>query len=440
MMNRTRLWALVWSLWLWVVISAAATTTTTTRSSSVTISNGLRNLGNTCYLNSQLQCAFHIPKVRNMILSTTTTSATTATTDMTDDTYESNETETDTASCTTTTTLSKKVPPPPPPPQESLALLALRKVFVDMQLAAQHPSNTMADSVVVASPAILCQVLGINVLQQQDSQEFWKLLLPELQVPALMDLYQGAFEDVIRAKDDSGRERRREESFLDLSLDVIKCTTVVEALHDMFGTPEVLSVSEGNGWRPSKGADKVDALKGLHLQSQGLPSILQLHLKRFQYDWNTDTTSKVNTPFGFSETLDLSEICQDTNDDTTKDLLLYDLQAVVVHAGEYGSGHYYAYVRPNVRTSDWYRFNDHCVESVTFDEVAQDATGGKVRANNNKVKSQGGGGFLARIKRSLLQYSGTNPYGYGGSTSNAYVLQYVRRCDIPRLYDDLEED
>ena len=62
----------------------------------------------------------------------------------------------------------------------------------------------------------------------------------------------------------------------------------------MFTEPEILRVSEGNGWRPSKGADKVDAYKGSSLKRDGLPSLLQLHLKRFKYDWETEETSKIN--------------------------------------------------------------------------------------------------------------------------------------------------
>jgi len=37
------------------------------RSGAVSISHGLQNLGNTCYLNSQLQCAYHIPLVRSIV-------------------------------------------------------------------------------------------------------------------------------------------------------------------------------------------------------------------------------------------------------------------------------------------------------------------------------------------------------------------------------------
>ena len=70
--------------------------------------------------------------------------------------------------------------------------------------------------------------------------------------------------------------------------------SVESTLAEMFTQPEVLRVSEGNGWRPSKGSPKVDAYKGSSLRLAGLPSILQLHLKRFKYDWDSEETSKIN--------------------------------------------------------------------------------------------------------------------------------------------------
>ena len=153
-------------------------------------------------------------------------------------------------------------------------------------------------------------------------------------------------------------------------------------LEESFGSAELLSVAEGNGWRPEKGADKVDAHKGCLLRVQGLPSILQLHLKRFNYDWKTDRMSKINNRCSFPEELDLSSVCADIQESETS-RACYALQSVVIHVGEFGSGHYYAYVRPDVLSSDWYRFNDHVITKVSFDEVVADAYGGR----NAKVES-----------------------------------------------------
>ena len=212
-------------------------------------------------------------------------------------------------------------------------------------------------------------------------------------------------------------------------------------LKESFGTAELLSAAEGNGWRPEKDAEKVDALKGCLLRVQGLPSILQLHLKRFNYDWQTDQMSKINTQCSFPDELDLSTVCADIQNGE-KSRACYALQSVVIHVGEFGSGHYYAYVRPDVLSDTWYRFNDHVVTQVSFDEVVADAYGGrnaKVESesgssdNSNKAKSNRGRGGLLRRLGSLFKPQ-NDPFGYGGRTSNAYVVQYVRKTDISNLY------
>lgn len=202
-------------------------------------------------------------------------------------------------------------------------------------------------------------------------------------------------------------------------------SSLLKSLKDTFGEPELLSVAEGNGWRPEKGADKVDAHKGQSLVAKGLPPILQFHLKRFNYDWQTDATTKLNNRFTFPKSLDLASICVDVEGEDPR--AEYELQAVVVHMGEYGVGHYYAYVRPDIESNTWYRFNDDKVDEVTFEDVFADAFGGQQR---NKRR---GGGIHRRIAR-LFQSRNKDSFGWGGRTSNAYVLQYVRRNEIRSLY------
>jgi len=407
------------------------------------ISTGLQNLGNTCYINAQLQCAYHIPLVKRLVLEgssspsivvddddvTVSTVETCSSSDVDDEEAEEATSSTRTGGIQQQKQASK---------DESIALLSLRQVFDRMHRSADR------------AVAPLCTNLGIPVWEQQDTQEFWKLLLPAVGLPELTALYAGTYQDYIVALDGSGRERRRDEAFLDLSLDVLEQEhttdpaangpqrrSVLSSLQSMFGTPELLSEAEGNGWRPEKDAEKVDAHKGSLLLGSGLPPILQLHLKRFHFDWNTESTTKLNDPLEFPQELDLSGLMKDSsNADPTK--CRYALQSVVIHVGEFGSGHYYAYVRPNVRDSDWYRFNDNIVESVSWDEVARDAYGGKVKTSEAAVtkKEDKNGNFLSRMIRNFFgQGSNQNPYGYGGPKSSAYVLQYVRQCDIPKLYD-----
>ena len=353
------------------------------------VSRGLRNLGNTCYMNAQLECAFHIPLVRDIILG-----------------HDNDN----------------------PDVQISGGAKALQNLFIDMEASAAAASAASSRGIrpAVAAPITLCRTLGIPVMEQQDSQEFWKLLLPALKIPTLTDLYQGAYDDYITAVDGSGRERRREEPFLDLSVEVLTHANILDSISDMFGTPELLSeTKEGNGWRPEKGAPKVDALKGSLLRVAGLPSLLQLHLKRFQYDYQYDTMSKINSRFAFPAELDLGEVCAGLTEQEEAGAV-YDLQSIVVHIGEYGAGHYYSYVRPDIREDVWYRFDDDRVTEVSFQDVVKDAYGGRtVGEEKQQVKR----GWFRR-----LFGGGGGSFGWGGPLSSAYMLQYVKRNEIEKLY------
>jgi ubiquitin C-terminal hydrolase len=411
---------------------------------------GLANLGNTCYLNSQLQCAYSIPKVRELLITSS---------DENDDGEEHSS--------------PRKI---------------LGELFNDMMMQRQSSSSSIAAAAI--APRAFCRALGIPVYEQQDAQEFWKLLLPTLSIPPLLNLYRGELETYIRACDDSGREKKRRETYLDLSLDILadNVSNVEEAIVQTYLTPERLSVAEGNGWRPAKGELPVDAIKGSMLlsgQSQ-LPSILQLHLKRFQYDWQTGTMSKINKrlPFPLELQLPVDESAATTTSSSWEDDDLpknntnlhcrYILQAVVVHAGEYGAGHYYAYVRPHPSSDAWFRCDDERIEAVLWEEVARDAFGGKYQEEpetaaiiadqeapppppilvggqleQQQRQRSRSGNPLVRFLCSWLHQLGSriqigsgrsvghnnkNPYGFGGPTSSAYVLQYVRRCQIDVLF------
>jgi len=501
---------------------------------------GLVNLGNTCYLNSQLQCAYHVPYLRKLVLDARDESVEVEveveievdvevqddgsvvsedvaegdgvpvgeeTVDSTigvtgddaaivgeevtpdDVVHEENQDVTtlnaekrerseaedtgatamddanaqgaSSAETTTTKQIIRKTELRTETRPISNALRALQHTFVSLT-----PRNGQSAS--SGTTQALCRSLGINPFIQQDGQEFWKLFVPELNYDKMTQLYSGYFDDYVREilpesdndsnceekKDEEGdhvgkpRERVRTEQFLDLSIPVAEGMggSVESTLREMFTQPEILKLSEGNGWRPSKGADKVDAYKGSSLKRDGLPSVLQLHLKRFKYDWETGETSKINDRCSFPLKLDLSEISEPgkANENEANNDVVYDLQSIVIHRGEYGSGHYYSYVRPDIRSNEWYRFDDQIVTKVEFNDVVADAYGGRVRRKRSRSLDESKSGSSTKQQRGLLRRifsfggrlknAGDGAFGYGGITSSAYMLQYVRRSDIPTLY------
>ena len=142
--------------------------------------------------------------------------------------------------------------------------------------------------------------------------------------------------------------------------------------------------------------------------------------------------------------LDLSDIVEDASSGV-EDAAIYDLQSIVVHKGEYGSGHYYSYVRPDVNNDQWYRFDDEFVVKVDYEDVVADAFGGARRKRNrSRESSSGRSGVvrrrgLFRLFRSIFGFLrpvriGGSNYGYGGRSSSAYQLQYTKRSDRRLIY------
>jgi len=111
--------------------------------------------------------------------------------------------------------------------------------------------------------------------------------------------------------------------------------------------------------------EKVNATKKMHIWSP--PNILIIHLKRFKNDkhFTTKTSSKVVFPI---ENLDLKKY---TSDLYLVDKTQYNLSAISEHRGSCNYGHYVAYSRNNIN-NEWYEFNDDDVFRVPYEDLAKE--------------------------------------------------------------------
>ncbi|KAE8982071.1 hypothetical protein PR003_g24145 [Phytophthora rubi] len=96
-----------------------------------------------------------------------------------------------------------------------------------------------------------------------------------------------------------------------------------------------------------------------------LPNVLVLHLKRFSF--STFSRDKVSTSISFpAQGLDLAEYC--ASDAVVDGSTLYDLTGIVHHMGSLNGGHYTAECL-NADMQEWFDFNDSSVTAIKKPEL-----------------------------------------------------------------------
>lgn len=152
---------------------------------------------------------------------------------------------------------------------------------------------------------------GSEAWQQHDIQELCRVMFDALeqkfkdtkQANLINDLYEGKMLDYVRCLE-CGTEKSREDTFLDIPLPVrpfdsaVSYNSVEEALR-AFVQPETLDGS--NQYHCEKCNKKCDAHKGLKFTK--FPYLLTLHLKRFDFDYNTMHRIKLNDKYVFEVVL-----------------------------------------------------------------------------------------------------------------------------------------
>lgn len=97
---------------------------------------------------------------------------------------------------------------------------------------------------------------------------------------------------------------------------------------------------------------------------KGLPPVLRLHLKRFRWSGRLHR-EKIHTPVMFDEVLDMEPFCVSEQGSSKK----YRLIGVVIHHGTgFKSGHYTAHCW-NKDADSWINFNDSRVRLIPLEEV-----------------------------------------------------------------------
>ena len=322
---------------------------------------GLVNEGTTCYLNSLLQTFYFISEFRRAV-------------------YQM---------------------PVDQGEQESIPL-ALQRVFYHLQYA----NDAVATKELLESFG-----WGVDEFNtQHDVQEFnctlsaciERKMKNTVAEGTFTRLFEGTMANFIKC-DHVDYTSTREEKFLDLQLNVKGLKDLYESF-DKYVEVETLS---GDNQYDAESYGKQDAKKGIIFRS--FPPVLQLQLKRFEYNYYTDSMHKINDHFSFPAKLDLNRYMETPGNYT------YTLFSILIHTGSANAGHYFAFIRPDC--GKWLKFDDEVVETALEEYAFLSSFGGEFRQisvdeETNEVK-----------------------YTTARNDMSAYMLVYIQDC---RIQDTLQ--
>jgi ubiquitin carboxyl-terminal hydrolase 8 len=164
----------------------------------------------------------------------------------------------------------------------------------------------------------------------------------------IVDLFQGQLRSTTKCGVCKG-ESVKFETFIHLSLPVPRnnCTSLIECFKE-FSKQELLS--NDNGWICPKCKVKVKASRKCEIWK--FPPILIIHLKRFWFDGKKfgKITDLVKYPV---KALDLAELAVGPQKDPPE----YDLYAQINHKGLLEKGHFYSIIK-SYKNNSWYSCDD----------------------------------------------------------------------------------
>lgn len=237
-----------------------------------------------------------------------------------------------------------------------------------------------------------CLNLEFSVYQQNDASEFCDKLLDRLET-GLKKTPQGTkcLQESLGGKlisqklpKDCGHRYEREEPFIRIELAIRGKQSIDESLSALV-TGELMDGD--NKVECDNCGVKKAAIRRTCFGT--LPNLLVLHLKRFDLDYTTFETVKLNNRCSFPLVLNMKPYTKEGIESEHKgarlslddDDYLYELKGVLVHSGVAQGGHYYSFIQD--RTSgNWFRFDDEDVTEFDPQNIEAECFGGVQKRNH----------------------------------------------------------
>ncbi|XHG03146.1 hypothetical protein AWENTII_006465 [Aspergillus wentii] len=223
----------------------------------------------------------------------------------------------------------------------------------------------------------------IDVTIQMDVDEFYNLLFDRWEAQIhdaenkrrFRSFYGGQLVQQIKSKE-CPHISERLEPFSAIQCDIKGKASLEESLQ-AYVEGEIMQGD--NKYSCTSCGRHVDAVKRACLKE--VPDNLIFHLKRFDFDMVTMMRNKINDEFQFPEHIDMSPFKVEylSEQDTEVPQDVFELVGVLVHSGTAESGHYYSYIRERPTTGSrgsWVEFNDSDVSRFDPSKIADQCFGG----------------------------------------------------------------